>query len=76
MRNTLYRTAMPAFIIKFIVLGEIPGTNIVLSFWVMIFALTLVLALFLGIIKIRSTLRLARHINPFIGFSKVDLISA
>lgn len=67
---------MPAFIVRFIVLGKIPGTSLVLSFWTMVFALILILAIFLGIIKINSTLRVVRQVNPFFSSSKVDLISA
>ena len=67
---------MPAFIIRFLVLGKIPGTDFVLSFWAMVLTLALMLSIILGIIKIRSTLRFAQLINPFIGSSKVDFLSA
>jgi hypothetical protein len=67
---------MPAFIIRFIVLGKIPGTNLVLSFWVMMLVLTLTLALFLGLLKLRGAFRLAQFVNPFYNSSKVDFISA
>lgn len=70
---------MPAFYIRFIVLGKIPGTNIVLSFWFMVFALMFLIALYLAISKLYIIFRLARFINPFFGahnrFSKFDLIS-
>ncbi|MEK7471862.1 MAG: hypothetical protein AAB624_01310 [Patescibacteria group bacterium] len=70
---------MPAFVIRFIVLGEIPGTNLVITFWAMIFVLTFLLALFLAINKLNLALRFARAINPFFGSAKglarVDLIS-
>lgn len=70
---------MPAFVIRFIVLGEIPGTNLVITFWTMIFAFTFILSLFLAINKLNLAVRFARAINPFFGsprgLGRVDLIS-
>lgn len=71
---------MPAFIIRFIVLGEIPGTKLSISFWAMAFIYAALFVTYLILKKQSSVFRVARLINPFFGknsrLAPVDLVSA
>jgi len=71
---------MEASLIRFIVLGKIPGTNLVLTFWVIIGVLTFLIAALLLFMKSQAAFGIVSLVNPLYnrrGLSvSVNLISA
>lgn len=70
---------MTAALMRLIVLGKIPGTEIQLSFWLFFAVLVPALSLVAVFIALRLTRRVGHMVNPFYGaprhLSRVDLIA-